>query len=49
MLPDEIIHRLREAVKTARQPHYGDTDTKLDHLHDGLVMVEELLAELETD
>jgi len=45
----EIIRRLRAAVETARQPHYGDTDTKLDHYDDGLVMIEELLAELETN
>lgn len=42
----EIIRRLQEVVKTAKQPHYGYTDTELDHLYEAVAAVEDLIEEL---
>lgn len=43
---EEIVRRLQEAVRTARQPHYGYTDTELDHLYEAVAAVEDLIEAL---
>ena len=42
-----LLQKLREAVTAAEQPHYGDTDTQIDHLWDAIDIVKEVITELE--
>lgn len=42
-----LLQKLREAVTAAKQPHYGHTDTKIDHLWEAIDTVQEVITELE--
>lgn len=44
---DYIKDRLRSALQTARQPHYGCNDTEIDHLWEAVHEIEGLLLKLE--
>lgn len=42
-----LLQKLREAVTAAKQPHYGHTDTEIDHLWEAIDTVREVITELE--
>jgi hypothetical protein len=42
----KAVAALREAVRLAEQPHYGDRDDALDHCFDAIDVIRTTLAEL---
>ena len=43
----DLLQKLRDAVTTAEQPHYGCNDTEIDHLWEAIDIVREVITELE--
>ena len=47
MQQPDLLTRLREAVATAKQPHYGYNDTEIDHLWEAIDLIEAIIKDLE--
>ena len=45
----ELLTTVEQAIETYRQPHYGDTDTELDHAYDAINLLREAVKKLKGD
>ena len=42
----ELLTTVEQAIETYKQPHYGDTDTELDHAYDAINLLCEAVTKL---